>query len=139
MRRILERLGSWLPAALALALPTVFIPTTTGLPSAVDSFILPRATLVVGGACVMAGLTLLTPGGPGLGRLRWPLIAAALAAIGAFLFSVSWPLSLAGSYTRYESLPMRLSYLGLAASAVWLLRSTAARVLIVAPLCSGSD
>ena len=74
MRPILERLGNYLPAAIALALPTVFIP------NAVDSFILPRASIVIGGACIGAGLALLLPGGPGLGQLRLPLIAAAAAA-----------------------------------------------------------
>jgi O-antigen ligase len=116
MRPLLGRLGVYLPAALALALPTAFIP------AAEDLFILPRASIVIAGASLGMGLALLGPGGPGLGRLRWPLIAAAGAAILAFVFSISWPLSFAGSYTRYESLPMRLAYLGLFAVAVWLLR-----------------
>jgi len=59
--------------------------------------------------------------------LRFPLVAAAGAAVLAFVFSISWPLSLIGSFTRYESLPMRLSYLGLAASAMWLLRAKGQR------------
>src|SRR5712691_9343804 len=106
MRPILERLGNYLPAATALALPTVF------MPNAVDSFILPRASIVIAGACIGTGLALLVSGGPGLGQLRLPLIAAAAAALIAFIFSVSPSLSLAGAYTRYESLPVRLSYLG---------------------------
>jgi O-antigen ligase len=64
---------------------------------------------------------------------------AAGAALLAFLASVSWPLSLAGSYTRYESLPMRLSYLGLLASSVWLLRSQRQRDLLVAAFVLGTS
>ena len=138
MRDPLERLGAFVPAAIALAVPTVFIPTIGTLPSAVDSFILPRAGIVVGGACVMAGLALLRPGGPGLGALRWPVVAAAAAAFAAFAFSVSWPVSFAGSYTRYESLPVRLSYLGLLAGAVWLLRSRRAREWVVPAFVFGT-
>src|SRR5712692_1567427 len=126
MRPILERLGNYLPAAIALALPTVFIP------NAVDSFILPRASIVIAGACIGTGLALLLPGGPGLGQLRLPLIAAAAVALIAFASSVSWPLSLAGAYTRYESLPMRLSYLGLLAVPVWLIRNERGREWLVA-------
>src|SRR5258707_8301770 len=121
MRLLLGRLGGYLPAAIALGLPTAF------LPAAEDSFILPRASIVVAGACLGAGIALLSPGGPGLGRLRWPLIAGAGAALLAFLFSISWPLSLAGSYTRYESLPIRISYLGLLAGAGWLIRDHRSR------------
>src|SRR5258708_20944113 len=132
MRPILERLGNYLPAAIALALPTVFIP------NAVDSFILPRMSIVIAGACVGTGLALLLPGGPGLGQLRLPLIAAAAAALIAFAFSVSWPLSLAGAYTRYESLPMRLSYLGLLAVPVWLIRNERGREWVVAAFVFGT-
>jgi O-antigen ligase len=132
MRPLLERLGGYLPAAIALGLPTVFVPL------AVDSFILPRASLVIAGACLGAGIALLAPGGPGLGRLKWPLLVAAGAALLAFAFSVSWPLSLAGSYTRYESLPVRLAYLGLLASAVWLLRDQASRRRTVAAFVIGT-
>ncbi|GAC1511885.1 MAG: hypothetical protein NVS1B3_15290 [Candidatus Dormibacteraceae bacterium] len=115
MRPLLGRLGGYLPAAVALTLPTLFIPTIQ------DSFILPRVWLVISGACLGAGAALLAPGGPGLGRLRWPVLGAALAAGLAFAFSVSWPLSFAGSYTRYESLPVRISYLGLLVAAACLL------------------
>src|ERR1700694_3532260 len=115
VRHLLERVGAWLPAAVALALPITFIPLIS------DSYILPRASIVIAGACLGVGLSLLGPGSLGLGTLRWPLLTAALAALLAFAFSISWPLSLAGSYTRYESLPMRLSYLGLLVSAVWAL------------------
>ncbi len=133
MRPILERLGNYLPAATALALPTVF------MPNAVDSFILPRASIVIAGACIGTGLALLVSGGPGLGQLRLPLIAAAAAALIAFAFSVSWPLSLAGAYTRYESLPMRLSYLGLLAVPVWLIRNERAREWVVVAFVFGTS
>ncbi len=132
MRTLLGRLGGYLPAAVALGLPTAF------LPAAEDSFILPRASIVVAGACLGAGIALLSPGGPGLGRLRWPLVAGAGAAFLAFLFSISWPLSLAGSYTRYESLPIRIAYLGLLAMAVWLVRSKRQRDWVVTALVFGT-
>ena len=133
MRPILERLGTYLPAAILLALPTVFIP------SLIDSFILPRASLVIIGACIGTGLALLLPGGHRLGRLRLPLLAAVAAALLAFAFSVSWPLSLAGAYTRYESLPIRLSYLGLLAVAVWLIRDDRSRDWAVAAFVFGTS
>ena len=63
MRPLLQRLGGFLPAAIALALPTVFVPV------AVDSYILPRAAIVIAGAGLGCGLALLLPGLPGLGRL----------------------------------------------------------------------
>ena len=133
MRPILERLGSYLPAAIAVAIPTVFIPNTN------DEFILPRASIVIIGACLGAGLALLTSGGPGLGSLRLPLLAAAAAALLSFVFSVSWPLSLAGAYTRYESLPVRLSYLTLLAVPVWLLRGERSRTWVVAAFVFGTS
>jgi O-antigen ligase len=132
VRTLLGRLGGYLPAAIALGLPTAF------LPAAEDSFILPRASIVVAGACLGAGVALLSPGGPGLGRLRWPLVACAGAAVLAFLFSISRPLSLAGSYTRYESLPVRIAYIGLFAMGVWLLRSKRHRDWVVAALVFGT-
>jgi hypothetical protein len=132
MRPLLERLGGFLPAAIALALPTAFVP------AAVDSFILPRASLVIVGACLGVGIALLAPGGPGLGRMQWPLVAAIGAAMLAFAFSVSWPLSFAGSYTRYESLPIRLCYVGLLAAAVWLLRDHRSRDWVVAAFVLGT-
>jgi O-antigen ligase len=132
VRTLLGRLGGYLPAAIALALPTAF------LPAAEDSFILPRASIVVAGACLGAGIALLSPGGPGLGRLRWPLAACAGAAVLAFVVSISRPLSFAGSYTRYESLPMRIAYLGLLAMAVWLIRSKRHREWVVVALVFGT-
>ena len=133
MRPLLERLGGFLPAAIALALPTVFIPV------AVDSYILPRAAIAIAGAGLGFGLALLLPAGPGLGRLRIPLIAATAAALLAFAFSVSWPVSLMGSYTRYESLPIRVGYLGLLAIGVWLLRDQAARDRVIPAFVIGTS
>lgn len=133
MRPLLERLGGFLPVAIALALPTFFIPI------AVDSYILPRAAIVIAGAGLGCGLALLLPGGPGLGRLRLALIAAAAAAFLAFAFSVSWPVSLEGSYTRYESLPIRLAYLGLLAVPAWLLRDQISRERVITALVIGTS
>lgn len=132
MRPLLERLGGFLPAAIALALPTVFIPV------AVDSYVLPRAAIVIAGAGLGCGLALLLPGGPGLGRLRLPLLAATAAALLAFAFSISWPVSLEGSYTRYESLPIRLAYLGLLAVPVWLLRDQVSRNRVITAFVIGT-
>src|ERR1700686_3864559 len=132
MRSLLGRLAGYLPAAIALAIPTVF------LPAAEDSFILPRASIVIVGACLGAGLALIVPSARRLETLRWPLAAAAVGAILAFGFSVSWPLSLAGAYTRYESLPVRLAYLGLFAAAVWLLKERRSRELGVPAFVLGT-
>ncbi|HEV2139843.1 MAG TPA: O-antigen ligase family protein [Candidatus Dormibacteraeota bacterium] len=132
MRPTLERLGNYLPAAVVLALPTVFIP------NAVDSFILPRAAIAIVGAGIGCGLALLLPRRPTLGALRIPLIAAAAAALLAFAFSISWPLSTSGAYTRYESLPIRLSYLALLAVPVWLLRDRLSRTLVEAGFVLGT-
>jgi O-antigen ligase len=130
--RLLDRLSGYFPAALATALPILF------LPIAADSYVLPRAALVVGGACLGLGLALVAGRSTGLGQLRWPVIASVAAAVVAFIFSISWPLSLAGSYARYESLPMRLSYLGLLVSAVWLARERLQRDWLVAGFVFGT-
>jgi O-antigen ligase len=132
LRPVPERLGAFLPALIALALPTVWIPT------AVDSFILPRASIVIAAACIGLGLAVLLPDKPGIGALRWPLVAAAAAALLAFAFSVSWPVSFAGSYTRYESLPIRLSYLGLLAIPAWLVRDQRPRDWVIAAFVLGT-
>src|SRR5438309_3990146 len=132
MQRLLGRLSGFLPAVVAGLLPNVFLPPPG------DTCFRRRASLVIAGACLGLGLALVPQAGPRLGPLRWPLLAAAAAAVLAFAFSVSWPLSLAGSYTRYESLPMRLSYLGLLASAVWLLRQQRHRDWVVAGFVFGT-
>jgi O-Antigen ligase len=133
MRALLERTGGFLPTLLALTLPLLFLPSLS------DSYILPRASLVIAGACLGVALAAVAPGGPGLGDWRWPLAGAAGAAMLALAFSVSWPLGLAGSYTRYESLPMRLAYLGLAAAAVWLIRTPRQRDAVGAALVLGTS
>ena len=132
MRPFSERLGNWFPVLVAAALPITF------LPSLVDAFVLPRTAIVLSAACLGTGVALLIPGKPGLGNMRWPLILAAAGALLAFAFSVSWPLSLAGGYTRYESLPVRLAYLGLLAVPVWLLRTELARTSVVVAFVLGT-
>ncbi len=133
MTALLERFSGYFPALVALALPTVFLNADS------DSFILPRTAIVLTGACLGVGLALLLPRRTDLGALRWPLVAAAAAALLAFAFSVSWPLGLAGSYTRYESLPVRLAYLGLLASTVWLVRTPRQREWIIGAFVFGTS
>ena len=58
MKHLLGSLGGFLPGAIALTLPVVYIP------SASDSYILPRASIVIGGACLAVGTSLLVPNGP---------------------------------------------------------------------------
>jgi O-antigen ligase len=132
MRPFLERLGRHLPAAVGLALPLLFIPF------AVDSYILPRASVVIAGACLGVAIGLTASRGAGLGSLRLPLLAAAIAALLAFATSTNWAVSLVGSYTRYESLPVRLSYLGLFVVPVWLLRKESDRDWLVAAFVLGT-
>ncbi len=126
-------LSGYLPAFLAAALP-VFV-----APWMADRFILPRAALVIGGACLGIALALQFGRDGTLGALRWPLIASAAAALLAFAFSTSWPLGLAGSYFRYETLPVRLGYLGLLASTVWLLRDARQRDWLIAAFVAGTS
>lgn len=133
MGPLLGRLGGYLPPVVALAVPIVFLPV------AEDSFILPRVSIVVVGAYLGVGIALVAPGGPGLGRQRWPLATAAVAAVLAFALSISWPLSFAGAYSRYESLPVRLAYLGLFAAAVWLPRDRRPHEWVPAALVLGTS
>lgn len=133
MLGLLERYGGFLPTVVALTLPIVF------LPSAADTYILPRTSILLAAACVGTGVALLVRPAARLGALRLPLAAAAAAALLAFAFSVSWPLSLAGSYTRYESLPVRLSYLAVMAASVWLLRTRVQRDAVVAAFVFGTS
>lgn len=125
MRRTLGRLAEYLPAVLGGALPLAWVP------SAFDSFILPRAAIVIVGACLGIGLVLITGREWIVTPLRWPLLGSAGATLLALVFSVSWPLSTAGSYTRYESWPMRLSYLGLLVSAACLARTSKSRDWVI--------
>lgn len=101
------------PGVLAALVPIVWVPVS------IDSFILPRTTLTLTGAGLVMGLGLLA-GHRSLGALRWPALAVLGAAILAAATSVVPTLSLAGDYGRYESLPVRLAYLGLFCSVVWL-------------------
>ena len=132
LRLVFHRGIGFFPALIGIALPVVYIPRAT------DSYILPRSSIVIAGACIGIGLALVFGSGGRLGAMRWPLAAAAAAALIAFAFSISWPLSLAGSYLRYESLPTRLSYLGLFASAVWLLRDRRSRDWVVGAFVFGT-
>jgi O-antigen ligase len=84
----------------------VWVPVTT------DSFILPRASLTLLGAGILAGLGLVTSRRP-VRFLAWPMLAVAVAAVLSAVTSVAPSLSLTGDYSRYESLPVRLAYLGL--------------------------
>src|SRR6266566_1610579 len=86
VKHLLERIGGFVPSLVALTLPLV------SLPIASDSYILPRASIVIAGACLGIGLALLISAGPSLGAWRLPLLAAAGAAVLAFVFSISWPL-----------------------------------------------
>ncbi|HXM55323.1 MAG TPA: hypothetical protein VOB72_08030, partial [Candidatus Dormibacteraeota bacterium] len=94
-------------------LPTLFIPVS------VDAYVLPRISLTLAGGGLLAAAGLVA-GRRALGPLRWPALAAAGAAVLAAALSVAPALSLAGAYGRYESLPVRLAYLGLFAGAAWL-------------------
>jgi O-antigen ligase len=107
------RIARWLPAAFAAMLPTLFIPIS------VDAYVLPRVSLALAGGGVVAGAGLVA-GRRSLGALRWPALAVAAAAVLAAALSVAPAVSLAGAYGRYESLPVRLAYLGLFCGAAWL-------------------
>src|SRR5262252_6874930 len=127
----MARIARWLPAASAAMLPTLFIPIS------VDAYILPRVSLalVTGGLIAGAGAV---AGRRSLGALRWPAVAAAAAAVLAALATVAPALTLAGAYGRYESLPVRLAYLGLFCGAAWLgeRRRTVAAFLLGCGLAS---
>jgi O-Antigen ligase len=107
------RISGWVPAAYAGLAPILFIPFSA------DAYILPRTSLTVLAGAVVGGLGLATGTGR-LGRLRWPALAVALAALVAAALSVAPALTLVGEYSRYESLPVRLAYLALFAGAAWI-------------------
>jgi len=94
-------------------MPVLFIPIS------VDAYVLPRAglTLAGGGLVACAGLA---RGRRSLGALRLPVLAVALAAVAAAAVSIAPAASLVGTYGRYESLPVRLAYLGLFCGAACL-------------------
>jgi O-antigen ligase len=102
-----------LAPAVAFLVPTLFIPIS------VDAYALPRATLTLAGGGLLMTAGLLVGRRP-LGVLRGPVIAAVLAAVLAAAFSIAPVVSLVGTYGRYESLPMRLAYVGLFCGAIWL-------------------
>lgn len=89
------------------------------VPDSIDLFILPRACLALTGAAILFAAGLLF-GRRSLAGLRPAVAAVAVAALLAALTSVAPTLSLVGDYGRYESLPMRLAYLGLFCGALWL-------------------
>ncbi|HEY4024879.1 MAG TPA: O-antigen ligase family protein [Candidatus Dormibacteraeota bacterium] len=103
----------WLPAALAGLLPILFIPTS------VDAYVLPRVSLTLAGGGLLLGAGLVA-GRRSLGSLRLPVLAVALGALVAAVLTATPAASLAGSYSRYESLPVRLAYLALFCGAAWL-------------------
>lgn len=87
------------------------------MPTAVDLFILPRTALVVGFGVLLPALAvaLAWPPSATWRRLGLPVAAVAAAAVLAAVFSINPWLSVAGAYTRYESMLVRLAYLGLLA------------------------
>src|SRR5438093_8923670 len=58
VKHLLERIGGFLPSLVALTLPVVSIPIAS------DSYILPRASIVIAGACLGLGLAMLVYGWP---------------------------------------------------------------------------
>ena len=127
MGSLLERTAEWLPALFCLLLPLVWVPT------AVDLFILPRTALVVGFGVLLPAAALAVGGWPGSGwrRLGLPVAAVAAAALLAAVFSINPWLSLAGAYTRYESVLVRLAYLGVLIGTAGLCRRPAARAWVL--------
>ena len=120
-----------LAPAFAGAAPVLFLPIL------VDAYVLPRAalTLLFGGLLFGAGLAVAAwRGRPTLGSrsLAVAVGAVAAAALLAFAFSVNQSLSIAGAYSRYESLVTRLAYLGLFCGAVWLASARGRRWVEVA-------
>lgn len=112
---------SWSGGRLARALPAAYLGLAPVLffPLQEQAYILPRVGLTLLGAAALVAGGLLR-GRSSLGELRLPALAVAAAALAAFAFSVAPSLSLVGEYGWYESLPVRLAYLGLFAGAAWL-------------------
>src|SRR5207302_1897234 len=127
---------------LAGLVPVVFIPGTVGsytLGHGVDVFILPRASLVLVGGCLAGAVGLLAwrSAISALGSLGRPAGLVLGAVVLSTLASIAWPMSLVGSYSRYESGPMRIAYLLLFCLAVWTLRTAFERRLVVTWLLCG--
>jgi O-antigen ligase len=108
-------------AAYAFAAPTLFIP---GL---VDLYVLPRTSLALlfgGGLSALAAIRSANrpatePGG--VGSLGWLALLVAGASLVAALVSINPWLSMVGAYTRYESVGVRLAYVGLGLAGAVLL------------------
>jgi hypothetical protein len=98
---------------MAALLPILFIPTS------VDAYVLPRASLTLAGGGLLLGAGLIA-GRRSLGPLRLPVLAVALVAVAAGLLTATPAATLVGAYSRYESLPTRLAYLALFCGAAWL-------------------
>lgn len=94
------------------------------MPFLVDAYVLPRTSLAIVAAGSMVAAAAWACGLRPLPRVGGIMIAAvgcvAAAALLAWLFSVNPRLSLAGAYVRYESAPVRLTYLGLFLGGTWL-------------------
>ncbi len=100
------------------------------IPILVDAYVLPRAGLAIFFGGLLFGLGALAPArrGLGLGRPMAAAVAMVVAAAAlAWLFSINPSLSLAGAYSRYESLIVRLAYLGLFCGGAWVLWGRARR------------
>ena len=104
---------------MAGAVPILFIPIS------VDSFILPRVSLLLVGTALGCAGAIWSGSIRGLGVLRRPALLVCLAAATAGVLSVAPLNSLAGEYTRYESWPVRVAYVGAFCTSVWLLRTPA--------------
>lgn len=87
--------------------------------------------MLAGCGAALLGLWLPEPARGRLGSLGPAALGVAAAALLATAFSVNPTLSLIGGYSRYESLPMRISYLFLFALPVWLVPAPRQRRLAV--------
>jgi O-antigen ligase len=90
-----------------------------------------------GGAAALVGLWVPPAARGRLGSLFLPALAVTAALLISFITSTSAVLSLVGSYSRYESLPVRLSYLLLFCLTAWLLRSQPQRRLVLTLFIGG--
>jgi hypothetical protein len=131
---LLRRVFRTWPAALAGLFPIAFIPIS------VDAYILPRVLILLAGGAGGLGLALLARRGRragSLGPMAWPCLAVLAAALLALVFSINPWLSVAGSYLRYESFPVRVGYVLLFCVGVWLLEDAGDRRRVVTWLLLG--
>jgi hypothetical protein len=120
---------------LAGLFPVLFIPIS------VDAYILPRVFLLLAGVAVALILLLTVRRGRAagsLGALSWPSLAVCAAALAALALSVNFWTSLVGEYLRYESFAVRVAYVLLFCSTVWLLDGPAARRRVVTGFLLGA-